>query len=302
MMKTSSMRKMRKWRPTTAKPASAFPASAMTRMKPPWIPMNKSFLSFLMSSTPYSSPSRTPRRLTPKRLTFGTPRVMSPRTGFKSAPARASAAIARSPRLRGYARTGGYYGRYPAELKFLNLDTTINTAAGAAAFGYGTLCPLPLGDGPSARIGRQVTLTSVQLNYSLDIHHTETNVIYLRVLLVIDKQCNGVGANWLDIMSETSVHAYRNLDNVDRFVIIYDKIHRFSPSALSSAGSLRYSGPSMQMVYKKLNLPIVYDNTAATGVLATIRSNNISMLALMGGAQTNLNDFKSRCRVRYRDD
>ena len=184
-----------------------------------------------MASTPYSSPSRTPRRaLTPKRLTFLTPRVASPRSGFKTLPARASSIISRSPRLRGFARTGGYYGRYPTELKFLDLNTNINSVNPIVPFGYNTMCPIPLGDGPSARIGRQVTLTSVQLDYTFDIHHTETNVIYLRVCLVIDKQCNGAAAAWLDIFSQTSVLSYRNLDNVDRFVVIYDKVHRFTPT------------------------------------------------------------------------
>lgn len=253
--------------------------------------------------------------MSPSRFTmWNTP---SPRTGFKTPPASPfystgkrrrtpTSIIARSPALRGFARTGGVFGRFQpsgVESKYVDSNLTVNTVpATTAAFGWGSINSIPVGDGPSARIGRQITVTSIQMQYTLDIHHTETNVIYLRVMVCLDKQCNGVAATATDVMAANHLFSYRNLDNSERFVVLHDKTLRYSPSSLTAAGSLRYSGPSIQYVFRKCNIPIVYDNTAATGAIATIRSNNLFVVCWLSGHQTALNDFKAIGRLRYRDD
>lgn len=264
------------------------------------------------------SPSsyRTPKKISPSRFTiWNTP---SPRTGFKTPAASpfmstgkkrrtpTTAIISRSPGLRGFARTGGVWGRFQpsgVESKFVDTALTVNGVPNSAnAFGWGTINQIPVGDGPSGRIGRQIVLTSIQIQYSLDIHHTETNVIYFRFMLVLDKQCNGTAATAADVMNTNALMSYRNLDNAERFVVLVDRTHRYSPSALASAGTLRYSGPGIQNVYRKCNIPIVYDNSLTTGVIATMRSNNVLIMCWIQGQQTALNDFKCVGRLRYRDD
>jgi len=264
------------------------------------------------------SPSsyRTPRKsVSPSRFTiWNTP---SPRTGFKTPAASPfmstgkkrrspTSIISRTPALRGFARTGGVYGRFQpsgTESKFVDMTLTLNGLPNSTnGFGWATINQVPVGDGPSARIGRQIVLSSIQIQYALDIHHTETNVINFRLMVVLDKQCNGAAALATDVMNTNHILAYRNLDNSDRFVVLYDKTHRYTPSALASAGNLRYAGPGIQSVYRKCNIPIVYDNTANTGVIATMRSNNILLIGWINGQQTALNDFKAIGRIRYRDD
>lgn len=264
------------------------------------------------------SPSsyRTPRKpVSPSRFTiWNTP---SPARGFKTPAASPfmstgkkrrtpTSIISRSPALRGFARTGGVYGRFQpsgVETKFADMDLSVAGVPNSSnAFGWSTLNQIPVGDGPSARIGRSITITSVQVQYALDIHHTEQNAIYLRFMIVLDKQCNGAAATATDIMNRNHILSYRNLDNTERFVVLNDKTIRYSPSALSQAGYVRYQGPTIQSVYRKCNIPITYDNTATSGVIATIRSNNILIFAWISGQQTALNDFKCIGRLRYRDD
>lgn len=257
------------------------------------------------------SPSsyRTPRKpVTPSRFQMWntpTPRKTPSPSAFLTSGRRrrpTTSIIARNPALRGYARTAGVWGRFGPESKFIDADLSVNAFPHNNAFGIASLVPIPIGDGPSARIGRSVTVTSVQLMYTIDLHHTETNVVYLRVMLVLDKQCNGTPATWTMVQNALGMFSYRNLDNSDRFTVLYDKTHRNSPSALVAAGYTRYQGPNLKQVYRKTNIPINYDNTAATGAIATIRSNNLVLLAIPYGAATALNDFKCLGRIRYRDD
>ena len=263
------------------------------------------------------SPSsyRTPKKpVSPSRFTiWNTP---SPRSGFKTPPISpflstgkrrrpTSAIIARSPALRGFAQTSGVYGRFQPsgpESKFLDADLTQNAiSVGTGGFGWESLNTIPQGDGPSARIGRQVIVTSIQLQYRLDINKAEKNAVFLRTMIVLDKQCNGSAATPAMLMTHNGIFAFRNLDNADRFVVLYDKTQRYSPS-VTDGGDTHYSGPSIKTVYRKCNIPITFDNTAATGALATIRSNNIFVINWMQGHSTNTNDLKMILRLRFREE
>lgn len=253
--------------------------------------------------TPRKSPFRTPRRtrfLTtpPANRGWTSPRLLSPAT-------RATSLIRRSPQLRGLARTGGVWGRFQpsgVESKFFDVNLNLSTISNVVSWGFTSVNQIPVGDGPSGRIGRSVTLTSIQLLYNLDVHHSESNVVYMRVMVVLDKQANGAAPAYTDVMNTNSALAYRNLDNADRFVVLHDKFTRYTPSALASAGTMRFSGPTFINVFRKCNIPIVFDNTATSGAIATIRSNNVIVIGFLYGAQTALNDFKGILRVRYRDD
>lgn len=262
------------------------------------------------------SPSsyRTPKKpISPGRFTiWNTP---SPARGFKTPAAspfmstgkrrKTSSIIARNPALRGFAQTSGVYGRFQpsgVESKFFDLNLTHNNInSGTAGFGWESLNQIPQGDGPSARIGRSVTVTSVQFMYHLDIDKNETNAIYLRCMLVLDKQCNGTAATPTMLMNANHILSYRNLDNADRFVVLYDKTQRASPSTVSGAG-VHYQGANLKFVYKKCNIPITFDQSATTGGISTIRSNNLFIIMWLNGHQTNDNDVKMTCRVRYRED
>lgn len=262
--------------------------------------------------SPSYSPFRTPQSSPPfkKRLFLSsagqTPFRYSPRRSPVSPSilptARATRLVQSAPALRGFARVGGRWGRYgiDGETKYKDLDLTTN-AIPANPFGFGSLNVVPLGDGPDARIGRKITVTSVQMRYTCDIHRTETNVVYFRIIIGLDKQANGAAPLATDIFVNPSVLAQRNLDNSSRFTILYDKVHRFNPSVVQGTDT-RYNGPNLIKVYKKCNIPITYDNTATTGALTTIRSNNLFLMGFQYGNNTALNDFKCNFRLRYRDD
>ena len=211
----------------------------------------------------------------------------------------------------GLTRTAGFYGRYNRaslknstavnELKYI--DTSIHQQA---ISGTGVICPptdatfvkIPVGTGPSDRIGRQVNVKSI--NAYLTIEKVANSVLEtntIRLIWCIDTQCNGQPPTVTDVLTTASYTSFRNMANVRRFKILKDSEYILS--------SQNYNGTNFASVQKqvnffaKVNTPIEYDASVTTGEITTIRSNNIFLIAI--------SDLLSYCtlsgtvRVRYDD-
>jgi len=89
-----------------------------------------------------------------------------------------------------------------------------------------TLFPISQGTGDnSERVGRQIVLNNIQwwfMVQSKDDDAVNFNATKTRLMLVKDLQNNGNGANILDVLTATNVDAYIDLDNEQRFEIIWD--------------------------------------------------------------------------------
>ncbi len=194
--------------------------------------------------------------------------------------------------------------RYPSgELKFH--DITLDDAIVASGAGVrDSFNKIAQGITESERVGRKCTIKSVWWKYQcalpeFDAQGTPDNSDQVRVILYIDKQCNGATATITDLLESSTIHSFRNLANQGRFIFLMDRVHALNYKNLASDGAGVVSGARVAeefSFYKKLNLPIEFNG--ATGAIDEIRSNNI------GGALVSRNSdagFLSNLRLRFTD-
>ncbi len=204
-------------------------------------------------------------------------------------------------------RVGGFYGRYAptgGELKFHDVD--LDDAFVATG---GTVTPtiniIPQGVTESQRIGRKCTVKHISWRYRLNLPEADaqgdpTDPDSVRVLMYMDKQCNGATATVTDVLESADLHSFRNLSNSGRFVILLDKTYLMNPLTIASdgAGLMSTAGVVREYsFYKKCNIPIEFNST--TGAIAEIRSNNIATLLISSAGSSG---FNSKIRLRFSDN
>ncbi len=228
------------------------------------------------------------------------------RTGARTAGRR------RAPsRFAGYYRKSGYYGRYGAgsakpELKFHDIDVDDAViAAGATIQNAGTINIIAQDTTESTRVGRKCTIRNINWRYKMRLPATSTQVDTgdtVRMILYLDKQCNGTTAVTTDILETADFQSFNNLANKSRFRILLDRTYPMFAMAGSGRGTtdtLAF-GETIKVgtFFKKCSIPIEYDNTATTGALTTIRSNNLGVMLL---SESGLASFSSKFRLRFSD-
>lgn len=207
----------------------------------------------------------------------------------------------------GYDRVGiGYYGRFATaatpgtgELKFFDSDTNDALIAQTGTIlGTGSQCLVPQGVTESTRIGRKMTIRSINWRYNLTLATSTTTTAdgdTVRLILYLDKQCNGATAAVTDILETAEYQSFNNLSNKDRFTILADRHH-----TLNSGSALTLNIQGVQengSFFKKCALPIEYSST--TGAISEIRSNNIGILTV--SKNDNLVALDGRMRIRFSD-
>ncbi len=212
-----------------------------------------------------------------------------------------------TPGQRGFVRTSGYYGRYSGshpEMKFH--DVTIDDVIVAATMNVqAALLTIPEGNGESERIGRKITIKKIGWRYECRIPTTATAANTsdtIRVMMVLDKQANGALAANTDLLENDDYQSFNNLANSQRFRILMDRsysMHCPSGSGRGTTDTLSYGEDILSAQWhKKCNIPIEYDNSATSGVITSIRSNNIFIIV---GSKSGLGGFASQVRIRYTD-
>lgn len=181
-------------------------------------------------------------------------------------------------------------------------DTTLEIPAGSNGNLLDTL--IAQGDGQSNRDGRKIVITSMHLRGSNQMAPgaaaTAASICYL--WLVQDKQCNGATAvaaepNTGVFTTANAATTFRTLANVDRFKILKKWVLPINANA-GAAGSLNNRNLPFEY-FTKCNIPIEYDASAATGALATIRTNNIFLVCGSDGGQDDIVTFTGSCRFRF---
>ncbi len=208
----------------------------------------------------------------------------------------------------GYSRTVGNYGRYApsgGELKFH--DVTVDDAAIAqngTIQNSGSVNLIPQGITEITRVGRKCTIKSINWHYTLSSAETDggtsaTNPDVVRVILYLDKQCNGATATVTQILRSDVLNSFRNLTESGRFRILMDKMHTLNCMAGGGDGTTNdwASRITQGSFYKKCNIPLEFNNTA--GAITELRSNNLGVL-LVSKAGTGA-IFASTMRLRFSD-
>ncbi len=210
---------------------------------------------------------------------------------------------------RGFVRTAGLFGITPGEMKFFDQDINDPAiASGGTIFTNGSaeasLLRIPEGNGASERIGRTITIKSIgwrfKITFPTQTLGNSTNDV-VRVILYLDKQANGAAAAITDILAADDFQAFNNLANKSRFRTLMDRTYDMNLTAGSGQNAADEYGEMgiTDTLFKRVNLKIEYATTAATGALATIRSNNICMLIL---SNSGLCVMDGVMRLRYSDN
>ncbi len=213
-----------------------------------------------------------------------------------------------STRRKGYGRTSGYYGRFgptsnAPELKFFDVAIDDAVVAATAAIAIDSCVKIAQGTTENTRIGRKCTVKSINWHFTVQLAGgvaTTTSSDVVRVLLYLDKQCNGATATNANILEDiTDFQSFNNLANKNRFRTLMDRTYALNASAGGgNTGSATYGEFVIQdAFYKKCNIPIEYDSTA--GAITEIRSNNIGVLLI---SQGNTSAFTSQMRIRFSDN
>jgi hypothetical protein len=173
-----------------------------------------------------------------------------------------------------------------------NVDTTINTSI---VFGQSTgtlqlLNGLVPGNSATTRIGRTVTMRSLEIRWLGSLAPTTTGSSPLRMLVIYDKQTNASAPMATDILVSDLIDSPMNLSNSKRFIIIANE----EISCVGTAGPQSW----FSNIYRKLNLPIEF-NTATNGTVGDIVTGAIFALfyqegTLLVASPSNL--FYSRIR------
>lgn len=223
---------------------------------------------------------------------------------------RANAYYSGMPRFRprvpqtGNVRTVGAYRRSipgSTEKKFLetNIGTSANFSAGLV---FNSLNLIPQGTTDITRIGNKVTITDINIRLILNMDDTTTAGFtkgIFRMIVFIDKQCNGATAGVADLLDGgvlgAGVYSFRELDQVDRFTILKDKVYNL-PQV--TANPLHTSLTDHYIKWgKKCSVPIHF--SAATGAITEIKSNNLGVLFISNNTAVNV--AVGLCRVKFTD-
>ncbi len=204
---------------------------------------------------------------------------------------------------RGTLRTGGFYGRYSgsgAEKKFLDLDVN-DAVVATGGLVFNSINLIPQGTTESTRIGRKCTLTKVGWKMDIKLPGTTLNANttdVVRVMMFLDKQCNGATATVTGVLESADYQSFNNLSNSSRFRTLMDRTYTVTANSGGGDGTSNDFGEGLvtDTFYMNLNVPIEFDSTA--GAITEIRSNNIGILVI---SKFGLAAFSSKVRVRFSD-
>lgn len=151
-----------------------------------------------------------------------------------------------------------------------------------------------MGSDINNRIGRQFQMRSVEL-HGLTFGTPATGIDQVhRVLLVYDRQANGVAPALADVLLAANYISPRNLNNRKRFKILMD--HKVVINAVGESGS-----QSEVSFYRKLRHPVEF-NAGNAGTVADIQSGSLYLLTVgNAGAGVTAGSFNFYTRVRFTD-
>ncbi len=171
------------------------------------------------------------------------------------------------------------------ELKFHDVDTDDAVIAAGSQVTVTTLNAIAQGTTESTRIGRRVVIKKISFRYDVSLPATASaaeTFDVIRLMIVHDKQCNGMAADDLDILENADHQSFNNLANKKRFVVLMDRTHDVQVMAGSGRGStdtLSYGAAvKSYSFYKNVNITIEYDDSVSTGSITSQTSSNLLFL------------------------
>lgn len=261
-------------------------------------------ITALLPDFPTVGPKYKTSRALPGVMPFGRSQKKGYRSKrMKTNPYSMPKALAGTYRKSGYWRPQGMSQAQELKFKDVGLSKTDITQAGQV-FGTGSLITIPSGTGESQRVGRKVWIKNIGFRFTLNLPGVPNGVAgiseVVRMILYLDKQCNGVTALPLDILEDDDYQGFNNLSNKERFTIMMDKRITLNRQATGSSDVINFHAEISHEynMYKKCYIPVEYSGT--DGTIDEIRSNNIGLVFFSKvGAVA---DFHGHIRFRFTDN
>lgn len=206
----------------------------------------------------------------------------------------------------GYKKRFSRWSGPEQELKFFDTALSFTVDATAEIPATGQLTLIPQDDTQSGRDGNKAFIKSINIHGTANMipasAATASDVFYL--YLIQDTQCNGAAATVADantgiFTSATLANAQRVVCNGSRFRVLKKWVIEFNSTAGVTTAYNNYI--KEWSFYKKCNIPILYDASATTGAIGTIRSNNLFLVAGTAGASDDVITVQGSCRFRFSD-
>lgn len=189
------------------------------------------------------------------------------------------------------------------ELKWFDTSVTNSTLSTVGTIVSSSLNLLSAGTGESQLIGKTATVKSIFIRAQVQkpalSNATLSNVAsddYVRIMVVLDKQCNGAAATIAQILEDTDMRSLNNLNYSKRFVTLKEMIVPMKDT-VNHDGTNYFTGSMVVPIdpcYLKREIPIEF-GAAPSGAITDVRSNNILILGFSNTGQTTLS-FRSRIR------
>lgn len=197
-------------------------------------------------------------------------------------------------------RTGGFWGpqRRAGELKAV--DTAPGNYACSSTPNISLINGVATGTDYTERIGRKIMLKSLFIRgYMLPADNTSGPSLS-RLLVVYDSQTNGTAPTITDILKTSDVRAQLNLDNRDRFKIIFDKQYVVAVVDNTATQAIA-SGPTVHNVklYKRLNHEVQFSGT--TAAVGSIATGSVYLVLLNDNVASLGTIFALSTRIRFTD-
>ncbi len=235
-------------------------------------------------------------RTTRTRRTFG---GVTKSTGASRIMAARMKALTASRAGAGFVQASGFYGRFGkgGELKFFDTLLGSTALATAGVVLSESLNLIPQGVTESTRVGRKCTIKKINMmGFILLNSGTAVTGETYRMMLVLDKQCNGAAATVLNVLQTADEKSFNNLATSNRFQVLknwYGSINKTADIGTNINAQIKTF-----KFNKSCNLPIEF--SATSGAIGTIQSNNIFLIAL-SSVGTSIS-ISHNTRVRFSDN
>ena len=213
-----------------------------------------------------------------------------------------------------------YYGykRYNGEKKFIDqyeqnlvISNTASTATAVTAMD--SLLTIPQNLTSSGRVGRLIKIHELSIRGHFKVQTitvtSGSDMWNLRIILVIDNQCNASNASAADFLQEVTpaandpnFHSFKDLRQGDRFTTLFDKVYikKLTGGAGDQNGS-KLAGDVIKFnYYKKFKKPIVIEYDGATGSISERLNKNLVLWDFHDSGSLDVTKFLSY-RMRYTD-
>lgn len=232
--------------------------------------------------------------------------------GFTRARHPSYVASAVRARLGARGRTGGFTG---IERKFFDVETdadVFTTSWATMEPATTNLSAIGQGDGESNRDGRKYVIDSINLKGFLELPGGEATTdppdsVSVRVCLVLDTQTNGAQLTATDVMDAGQTKdflAFRRLDNVQRFKVLWDRTFTLQINTLSHIAANLFSNSVQVVSFKKsitFNPPLQVNMSGTTADIANVRDNSLHMIGVSSAFNAAIVPRLSyQCRIRFR--